>query len=210
MPPRAQNSRGSESNPQRITNLAGLLTRVRDAGKSDETVSLEDLRGHLGRRAFGPLLAIAALPSLTPIATVPLLPTALSIIIVLTSVQMLIGMRRIWLPQRLLRQSFNRARLNRVVDAAMPIARFVDRLIRPRLVFLTREPSVYVIGTLCCLLALMMPPLELVPFTGGIPALPVLLFGLAMTARDGALVLVAFALTGAGALGLAYLGMQLL
>ncbi len=193
-----------------VTNLEGLLARLRTAGAHEEVVTLDDIRGHLGRRAFGPVLAIAALPSLTPIATVPLLPTTLSIIIFLTSVQMLMGMRQIWLPRPLLSQSIGRARLNRTIELAMPVARFIDRLIRPRLVFLTREPTVYVIGTLCCLLALFMPPLELVPFTGGIPALPVLLFGLAMTARDGALVLVTFAMIGAAALGLAYLGISLL
>jgi hypothetical protein len=200
----------TKDKPAEITNLEGMLAGLCEAGSDPETVSVADIRGHLGRRAFGPVLAVAALPSLTPVSTVPLLPSVLSVIIFLTAAQMVAGMREIWLPKRILRLSLGRARLVGIVRFVLPAARFLDRLIRPRLVALTREPAIYGVGIVCCLLALIKLPLEVVPFTSGIPAFPVLLFGLAMTARDGALIVVTLVLIAAGIAGLIFLGVRLL
>jgi hypothetical protein len=123
---------------------------------------------------------------------------------------MLGGMRQIWRRLQVLRVSLSRARLHKIIAFIMPAARFIDRLVRPRLVFLTQEPAIFAIGAVCCLLALIKLPLEVVPFTSGIPAFPVLLFGLAMTARDGALIILTLGLVVAGIAGLTFLGMRLL
>lgn len=205
MPATEPEPRPADDSPQPITTVEGLLTSLQSAGGAADTVSVDDIRQHLGRRAFGPILAVAALPSLTPIATIPLLPTALSAIILLSAGQMLAGMRQIWLPRRLLRLEIGRHRLNRLVGFVLPAARLLDRLVRPRLTWLTQEPAIYLVSAVCLLLALLKPPLELVPFTGGIPALPIFLFGIAITAHDGALVIVTLALVAAGIVGLAML-----
>lgn len=205
MPATEPSPRPADDTVQDVTTVENLLASLRTAGGAAETVSVDDIRRHLGRRAFGPILAVAALPSLTPIATIPLLPTTLSAIILLSAGQMLAGMRQIWLPRRLLRLEIGRDRLNRLVGFVLPAARLLDRVVRPRLMSLTQEPAIYLVSAVCLLLALLKPPLELVPFTGGIPALPIFLFGVAITARDGALVLVTLALVAAGAIGLAML-----
>ncbi len=186
-------------------NLQSLLEALRHAGEAPDTVSISDIQAQLGRRSFGPLLVAAGLPPMTPLGTIPGLPTTMAVVILLTAGQMLVGMRSIWLPKVILRQSINRESMDRIIELALPAARFVDRLLRPRLSFLTQDPYVYVVAGACCLLALTMPPLELIPMTGGIPAFPVVAFGLALIAQDGALVIV-----GAAAIGIALVGLALL
>lgn len=190
-------------------NLQGVLETIRNAGENAEVVSISDIHARLGRRSFGPLLVIAGLAPMTPLSTIPGLATLMALIVLLTAGQMLVGMRTIWLPEVIRRQSVSRKRLDRVVDLALPVARFIDRFLRPRLTFLTREPYVYVIAATCCLLALTMPPLEFVPMTSGIPAFPVVAFGLAMIARDGVLVIIGATAIAASALGVTLLGVTI-
>ena len=95
--------------------------------------------------------------------------------------------------------------LERAVKKLKPAARVVDRVIRPRLTFLTEGPSSYVIAIVCLLIALTVPPLELVPFID-VPLWAALAaFGLALVAHDGLLAITAFVLTaiGAGLIGYA-------
>lgn len=193
-----------------ISNLEGLLNEFKEAGAGNDSVSVGDIYHRLGRRSFGPMLFFAGLPSMTPIATVPGLPTVLAVIIMLTAIQMLIGLPRLWLPQAILRRSINRDRFVRALDVVRPAARGIDKLIGPRLTFMTEWPFIYLIAVCCCLLALTMPPLEFIPFTGGIPAFPVALFGLGLTVHDGLLVLLALLTIAAGLTAIVVFGPALL
>ena len=76
-----------------------------------------------------------------------------------------------------------------------PVARVVDKVLRPRLDFLTREPATYGVAATCIVLALMLPILDFVPFTALIPAAAITAFGLALIAHDGAVAVGAFALS---------------
>ena len=81
-----------------------------------------------------------------------------------------------------------------------PVARAIDRAIRPRLTFLTQRPTSYVIAVVCVMIALTVPPLELVPFVD-IPLWAALVaFSLALVAHDGLLAIAAFVLTITGAI----------
>jgi hypothetical protein len=101
-----------------------------------------------------------------------------------------------WLPKRLLRYSFSRERLTKTVEKARPFARWTEKVVGPRLSFLTDPPFLNVVAGVCVLLALLFFPLNIIPFAVAAPSAAVLLFGLAITARDGLLVLVGLAATG--------------
>ena len=74
----------------------------------------------------------------------------------------------------------------------------VDRFLKPRLTFLTQTPFVNLVALACVGAALVTLPLSFVPLGPVIPSLTVLLFGLAITARDGfVLVLAGASLAGA-------------
>ena len=74
----------------------------------------------------------------------------------------------------------------------------IDKVIRPRLTFLTDRPYSYVIALVCILIALTVPPLEFVPFIDMPLWGAMVAFSLALVAHDGLLAIVAFVLTGAG------------
>ena len=99
-------------------------------------------------------------------------------------------------------RSIDGAKLEKGLTRFRPIARFVDHLLRPRLIFLTRGPFFYVITASMLLVALVTPILELVPLGGIPPNAALVAFALAITARDGLWALTAFVFTGASALWL--------
>ena len=76
------------------------------------------------------------------------------------------------------------------------MARFVDHLLRPRLLFLTRGPFYYAIGAMILLVALVTPVLKIVPLGGILPNAALVALALALIAKDGVLALFAFAFTG--------------
>ena len=94
-------------------------------------------------------------------------------------------------------------KLQQAAKSLQPAARVIDKAIRPRLTFLTDRPFLYVIALICILIALTVPPLELVPFVD-IPLWAALAaFSLAMAAHDGLLAIAALILTGTGLILLA-------
>ena len=76
-----------------------------------------------------------------------------------------------------------------------PVARIVDRVVRPRLTLFTEGPFSQIIALVCVLLSLAVPPLELVPLVD-IPLWGVITaFSLALATHDGVLAILALLLT---------------
>lgn len=80
-----------------------------------------------------------------------------------------------------------------------PVARFVDKLIKPRLSWLTKPPFVQLAAAVCILVALTVPPLEVVPFGGTVSWAAIAAFGLALISHDGLLTLIAAGFAGGAA-----------
>ena len=159
-------------------------------------VSLEDVLSHIGRRSFGPLLLLVGLVTMAPlVGDLPGVPTLMAIIVFLTAVQLLLGRDYFWFPDWLLRRSISNETLRKVTHWCRKPARFVDRLLRQRLVVFARGPANYAIAIVCLLIAAAMPLMEVVPFSANGAGLALAAFGLALIARDGLLALIAFMTT---------------
>jgi hypothetical protein len=177
--------------------LSTLITRVQQAGRRHDTVSLEAILDTVGRRSFAPFLLIAGLITLAPvIGDIPGGPTLMAGLVVLTAAQLLLGRKHFWLPRFLLERRVSRARFQRVTGWMERPARWVDRWLRARLVWLTRAPAHLAVALTCLLIGLAMPPMELVPFSANGGGLALTLFGLALLAEDGLMALAAYLLTG--------------
>ncbi|MDR5865287.1 exopolysaccharide biosynthesis protein [Halomonas koreensis] len=188
-------------------NLTTLLERVRHAGRHDTDVSLEAILDAVGRRSFAPFLLIAGLITLAPlVGDIPGVPTLMASLVVLTAAQLLLGRRHLWLPRCLLRRRVSRRRFVRLIIWLETPAGWIDRLLRARLVRLARPPAHLPVALVCLLIGLAMPPMELVPFTANGAGLALTLFGLALLAEDGLLILMAYALT-IGTLALVVVGL---
>ena len=164
-------------------------------GDHQQALDFSALLGGLGRRAFGMLLFVAALPAFIPI---PIGGALSGPLVVLIAAQLLVGLRRPWLPGFIARRGPKRqslARFERIVD---PWLLRLEHLVRPRLAaVLDHRLAAAFTGLLLLLLGVLLSlPIPLTNYLfGGI----ILVFALALLERDGALML------GAWGLGLAAL-----
>jgi hypothetical protein len=184
------------SKDQEITGLDQLLDKIGEAAKTGERVPLGSILETVGSRSFGPLLLVAGLVTLAPIiGDIPGMPTIMGLMVLLISGQMLIRQDRFWLPEWLLKRSVARDDLCKTLDWLRRPARFLDRLIRPRLFLFIRDAGLYVIAVTCLAIAAVMPIMETIPFSANIAGVALTAFGLALIASDGLLALLAFVFT---------------
>ena len=183
---------------QPLREFENILDRPEEASRAGETVSVADIRHRLGDGAFGPALFLLGLICLSPIGDIPGMPSLLGIFVILIAGQLLAGRDHFWLPGFLVERSVNSGRLRKAIGFVRPVARFLGKVLRPRLAFLTQGPFARAIGALCILLALTLPFLEVVPFGATVPSAAITLFALALIARDGLLASAATLVSGIG------------
>jgi len=205
-PGRLRTPRASHSRER----LSALLDRLAIEGDSERIV-FGGLLEAVGDRAFGALFLVFAIPSAL-VGVIPGVSTLLGLPLVLLSVQLSVGSRRPWLPRALGARSIERVAFARVVESIRPRLRRLERLLKPRLLFLTSTWAERVIG-LGCLVAAVLVALP-IPFGNLVPALALCAFGLSLMERDGILVLVglgtlAFSLVALGGAALAVKAMAL-
>lgn len=182
-------------------NLEDLLDKLQAAArKNGADLSAGELIDTIGRRSFGPLLLIGGILGMTPVSAIPTIPTVLALMTLLISGQLLFGRDSVWLPKWLSNLSVKADKVEKAARSIRKPARWVDKVIRPRLRFLTGPAGDRSAAAACVVIALAVPPLELLPFVAFVPFLAITVFGLGLIARDGLLVLIALLLS-AGALG---------
>lgn len=179
-------------------NLTRLLDRI-ESETGDGAVSVRDVLGILGPRAFTPMLLVPSLVLVSPASAIPGVPSLLSMLVGLVALQMLLGHDRIWLPRILLDRALDADRFGRVLRALRgPVAR-VDPLINERLTWFADKPGNLPALVICATISFFMPLIEFVPFLTSILASAIALFATGMFARDGLLVLLGYTLVAGGA-----------
>jgi hypothetical protein len=162
-------------------------------GDPDDVLRLGDLLKDFGPAAFGMLLFLGVLPAFIP---VPGVGGAIGgPMVILVGVQLLLGMRKLWLPQFLARRGPHRSAMMRFRQRMAPWLRRLEKLVRPRMAaFLDNRIALSFTGLLLILLGLLLAlP---IPFTNYVFGILLLLFALALLERDGALLLVAWVAGG--------------
>jgi hypothetical protein len=161
-------------------------------GDPAETLRLDELLSGLGKRAFGMLLFVSALPAFIPI---PGGGAVAGPLVLLIGLQLLVGLRRPWLPGFLARRGPRREAMARFDRRLSPWLARLEHLIRPRMArVLDHRAAATFTGLLLVLLgALTSLPL---PFTNFLFGAMALMFALALLERDGALMLLAWLATG--------------
>lgn len=158
-------------------------------GDPDDHLRLGDLLSGLRQTAFGMLLFVGVLPAFIPI---PGLAGAISgPLVMLIGVQLLIGLRKPWLPGFLARRGPHRKSVQRFRNLLAPWLGHLEKLVRPRMEpVLDRGLASAFTGLLLVLLGLLLAlP---IPFTNYLFGVLLLLFVFALLERDGALMLVAW------------------
>ncbi len=180
----------------RLSTLEELLDRLCGATDGRSEITIDEMLKAAGTRSFGTMLLVPGLVALSPLGGIPGVPTALAVLILLIAGQMLIGRECFWLPKWALKRKAGQERMQKALRFMRPIARFVDKLLRQRLTWLTRGPAIYVIALLCIGLAATMPFLDPIPFANTPSDAAVTAFGLSLLSHDGLLALIAAAFCG--------------
>lgn len=166
-------------------------------------IALGDIVAELADRGYGLLLLLFALPNCIPVY-LPGLSAVFGLPMAVIAAQMIVGRDRPWLPKALLDRSITHADYDRLIGRATPYLAKVERVLRPRLLPLVDETAQRIVGFLCLCQALLLPlpiPLTNIPL-----AIPVVLLGLGLVARDGLLVLIGAAAAIASAAGTVVFG----
>ncbi|MXV05966.1 MULTISPECIES: exopolysaccharide biosynthesis protein [unclassified Xanthomonas] len=158
-------------------------------GDPEEHLRLRLILADLQQSAFGVFLFVAILPAFLP---VPGLAGGISgPLVTLIGLQMLIGLRKPWLPRFIGERGPRRRTMQRFVGRIAPWLRRLDRLLKPRLsVLVDTLPARAFSGLLLIVLGILLSlP---IPFTNYAFGAMLLLFALALLERDGGLMLLSW------------------
>ena len=166
--------------------LSQRLTQIIEEDGPDR-LSFSELAAQLHGRAWGGLLFIFAAINVLPLP--PGTSSFFALPILIVAAQMLFGKASPWFPGRLDRRGVTKKELGRLVAKMGWLEARVERIFKPRLAQLTSPAATRVIGLICFLLGLVaaIP----IPLFHVAPALAIVMFGLALIYRDGALVIAA-------------------
>jgi len=153
-------------------------------------VTLDEVLKAVGSRGFGPMVAVVGFIAVAPTGAIPGVPSVCAVLILLISVQIFLPRRHPWMPAPMRRISFPHQKLKDAVEKAKPVTRRIDSWFGKRLTALSGKAMEPLVAGVCAMMALTMPPLELLPFAAAAPGSAVVVLGVALTARDGVMTLV--------------------
>jgi hypothetical protein len=177
--------------------IGDILDRLDQAASGSDRVSVGDIREALGQRGQGAFLLFPALIDITPIGSIPGVPTLMAATIILVAVEILIGRSEPWLPAFVERRHLKARTLCKVTSKLGSTGRRLDRWFHGRLCWMTQGTPLKIAAVLIILLALSVPPLELIPLATTAPMSAIAAFGTALLLRDGVLMIAAMAITAA-------------
>lgn len=145
-----------------------------------ERVSVSDLMRAMDARAVAALILLFALPNVVP--TPPGTSSILGLPLLYLTAQMMLG-KLPWLPAIIADRSMTRNDFNTFVGRVTPLLARVERLLRPRLLFVTSALGERLIGGFCLVLAIVlaMP----IPLGNMLPAFAISFMALGVLERDG-------------------------
>jgi hypothetical protein len=193
---RAEDLRDAFPTPHTLQTFVRMLEKLCSRNHGTK-VSVGDVIQMLGVRSFAPVILAVGLIAITPIDSIPTFPTTFGIVVFLTSGQMLIGRRSLWLPNFIARRAVQADRLLKALRWLEPYAEKADGWVGMRLTAFTQGPFLIAIAICCAFLAALMPVLELLPLVSTVPALAFAAFGVALLMHDGLAAILGFAFTAA-------------
>jgi len=174
-----------------VHSVCDILDKLRELADSHDRVRVGDMLEAIGKRSFGPFLLLPALIDISPVGSIPGLPTLLGVMIAITAFQLLIGRDHLWLPGFIANRSRKSEDVKKAADKLNGLARRLDRWFHGRLPRFTSKPFQRIAAGIIILLTLTVPPLELLPLATTLPMAAIGAFGLALLVHDGLLMLIA-------------------
>lgn len=185
--------------------LESILEQADSLAEEDGEADLRALIEAFEDRAFGPVLTLLGLLTLSPFGAIPGIPAVLALVLVLFAGQIVVGRSSPWLPGFVGTISVEEDKISRFQESAKDWMSQIDGILRPRFEIFAGTLARQIAASVTIALALAMIPLEAIPFAVAIPAAGIVLFGIGLTARDGLVMLFGFAASLGAAFGLWWL-----
>lgn len=159
-----------------------LLQEIADR-QGDGSITIGQFVEMLGDRSFALTILIFSLPNSLPVPGIPGFSTLTGLPILIIALQIVFGRASIWLPKQVAEKQFSQAVVTKIVLKALPVIRWLERFIKPRLTPLCESLGERFIGLLIVLMALIL----VLPIVGGnfLPGFSISLMALALLENDG-------------------------
>lgn len=163
--------------------LSRLLRDLCD--RPDGEITIGEIVGSIGGRAFGAVLFVLAVPILLPFP--PGLSAILGMPLLLIGPQLALGVRRLWLPGPISRRGVQTVDFERAFTRILPWIERIEAVSRPRMGWMFGPMGERLTGAAVTILAfvLVLP----VPLGNVLPAVAVGILAFALIQRDGVLAL---------------------
>ncbi len=171
-----------------------LLREIVASCQQGGTITVGEFLNRLGERSF--CLAILVFALLTLVAgIIPGFSTVAGVPIILMGLQMAVGMEAIWLPKKLADKEIPMAALNLLVSKALPHLIRIEKLLKPRWLWVSSPlgERFIALNIVAAAAVLSMP----IPGGNFLPSLSISILALALLERDGVFLLIAL-MTGVG------------
>ena len=119
--------------------VSKVLDMMEPLADTQKRVASGEIVEALGSRSYGPFLLVPALIDISPVGSVPTLPTVLAATIVLFAMQILLGRKHMWLPGFVSRRSVSAERIEKAMPSLRKMAKFLDRWFHGRIAATTQS-----------------------------------------------------------------------
>ena len=169
-----------------------ILSALVERGEASP-LKVGDLLDALHERAFGMAMLIFILPNTLPMPGIPYVSMVTGIPICMFAFQMLIGLDRPWLPQRMAARQLPQRRVRMVWKKILPAFLRVEKYVRPRHLALTSQFAERLLALVILVLAIVLA----LPIPAGnlLPAWAIALLSLGLMERDGRIVIAGLVMT---------------
>lgn len=154
--------------------------------KSDsDRILVSDLVEAMETIGFGFVMTIFSLCAIVPLP--PPAPSIMALPLVIFSAQLMLGYQAPKLPKVFAKRSVKRSTVAMLVQKSSPYLRKIERILRPRLSFMTSNTAERAIGFLSLVFSLFV--LLPMPLSNFIPGLGILIISLGLLGKDGLFVI---------------------
>lgn len=152
---------------------------------SSDRIPIKDLIEAMDFIGFGLVMMIFSLGIIIP--TPPPFPSIISIPLVVFALQMTAGYKAPKLPKKFSNLSVKRSVIATLVNKSSPYIRKVERILRPRLLFMTSPTAERIIGFFVLMFSsfVLLP----IPLSNFIPGLGILIISFGLLGKDGLVVI---------------------
>lgn len=173
---------GIKPQPRRLSRVLREL-----ALRTEEPISIAEIRDALADRSFAALLIVFSAINLLPWPPGATLVLGLPIVII--AVQMVLGQTNAWLPKFIMRKTIRRDQMLAMTRKLWPVLRRFELYIKPRYWPMPHHVTERLIGVFVLIMgiAVTLP----IPFGNWFPALSTTIAGLALSERDGVMLVIA-------------------